>query len=142
MTVIAYDHKRKTISVDSAQSCGELRCGKVTKYVHLPDGGMAFGAGMWTNIKRIFAALAKSETPDYDAFSECTIILVRNGAVWEMDGSPTRDKVQRSWAWGTGKEVAIGALYAGASSDDAAGIAAKFDVYCGGPINTFQTRDV
>ena len=140
MTVIAYDHKRRTISVDSAVTAGDIRAGKMTKYVHLPDGGMAFGAGSWVQIKRIFAALKQSETPEPDLFTDCTIILMRNGNVYEMDGSPDREKVTRSWAWGTGRELALGALLAGADSATAAGIAAKLDVYCGGPINTFQTR--
>jgi len=140
MTVIAYDHKRKTISVDSAQSSSDVRCGRVTKYVHLPDSGMAFGCGDWTSIKRIFADLQQSETPAYEAFENCTIILVRGGRVWEMDGSPTREEVKKSWAWGTGREFALGALYCDATSEAAAQIAAKFNIYCGGPISTFKTR--
>ena len=88
----------------------------------------------------IFDQLKRSETPDPDMFTDCTLILVRGGNVYEMDGSPDREKVTRSWAWGSGRELALGALMAGADSATAAGIAAKLDVYCGGPINTFQTR--
>lgn len=138
MTVIAYDHKRKTISVDSLQTQGDMRAGRAKKYTHLPDGGMAFGAGTWSGIKRIFMALEKSETPPAEDFADCTIILVRGGKVYELDGSPTPERVMKSWAWGCGKPYAIGALLAGATSEQAAKIAAELDVYCGGPVNTFE----
>lgn len=141
MTVIAYDHKAKTISVDSLVTQSDIRSGRVTKFIHLPTGGMAFGAGAWASVKRIFAALMAAETPDYDDFAEVTIIVVdEKGKVWEMDGSPQREPITKSWAWGSGWRLALGALKAGASSDEAAKIAAELDTSCGGPVHTFSTK--
>lgn len=139
MTIIAYD--RKSISVDSRQTSGDFICGKVQKWMQLPDGGMAFGCGQWGDIQAIFSALRNSETPEPSHYSEVCIVTVDSkGKVWEQDGTPFKERITRPTAWGTGREVAQGALMAGADSNRAAQIACEFLTSCGGPVHTFQVR--
>lgn len=139
MTIIAYD--RKAVSVDSLISSGNIRAGSAEKFIALPQGGYAFACGDWGASRSIFMALLASETPDASHYSDCTIITIdNNGKVWEQDGCPHKEPVRRAWAWGSGRELALGALLAGASSKKAAEIAAKYDSTCGGTVHTFTTR--
>lgn len=139
MTVITYD--RKSISVDSLVTSGDIRYGSTDKFIELPQGGFAFGCGGLGAIKSIFMALLESETPSPEHFQDsCIITLDKDGRVWEQDGSAHKERVMRPWAWGSGQQVALGALSAGANSRQAAEIAAKFETSCGGKIHTFNTR--
>lgn len=140
MTVIVYDHKRHEIAVDSACTGGSIRFGNVTKFVELPDGRLALGCGTLANVKLIFDALKAGETPDTAWYEDTCIVMVESGRVYACDESPYRDETKRSWAWGTGMEVALGALYMGATAEQAAQAACKYVNTCGGPVHTFKTR--
>lgn len=49
---------------------------------------------------------------------------------------PYADPCPAPWAWGTGRMVALGALAAGQSAEEAIRTACKFDIYSGGDIIT------
>lgn len=136
MTVIAYDGQ--SMSVDSLLTDGDLRAGMVRKFRHLPDGSVVFCTGNWDAAQTIFDALERGEVPDASLFSDATIVtLDARGQVWEQNNYPRKSRIAKPWAWGSGGDLAIGALYAGASSRQAAQIAAKLDTACGGKIWTF-----
>lgn len=142
MTCIAYDHKKKEISVDSLATVGDgsQRWGMVTKFCDMPDGSRAFACGDLAAAEDVFASLKTSQTPDADNYKDCTIVVVRHdGSVWEYDG-PTPLRITKSWAWGSGDQFALGALFMGASSRDAVAAAIKYSTSCGGKIHTFKTR--
>lgn len=140
MTVIAYDHKRKEISVDSRLTSEDILVGKVQKFAHLPDGGIAFVCGLWESARRILNCLSQSKTPDDSDFSDVTVIVAQQGKVYTLGAGGIRELVQKSWAWGSGRDVALGALAVGATSAQAANAAAQLCLSCGGPIHTFKTR--
>ncbi len=140
MTVIAYDHKRHEIAVDSACTAGDVRAGSTTKFVELPDGRIAIGCGIHSNIKLIFEALRNGDTVDTAWYEDTAIVLVEAGHVYVMDESPYRDEFKKSWAWGSGMEVALGALHMGATAEQAAQTACKYITTCGGPVHVFKTR--
>lgn len=140
MTVIAYDHKRHEIAVDSACTGEGIKFGNVTKFIELPDGRIAVGCGKLASVKQIFDALRSGDTPDNSWFEDTCVVLVEDGHVYAMDESPYRDEYKRTWAWGTGMEVALGALYMGATAEQAAQAACKYITTCGGPVHVFKTR--
>lgn len=43
------------------------------------------------------------------------------------------------WAIETGRELALGAMAAGASAEEAVGVAIRFSVSCGGPVASFSS---
>lgn len=140
MTVIAYDHKRGEIAVDSECTGGDIKFGKVKKFIELPDGRIAIGCGSLANVMMIFDALAAGDTPDPGWFVNTCVVLVDGGKVYAMDETPYRDLTKRTWAWGTGMEVALGALHMGATAEQAAQAACKYITSCGGPVTVFKTR--
>jgi len=140
MTTIAYDKKRGEIAVDSrCTSDGVLCSNNVTKFVHLNGGGMGFFTGKWSEVLMLKEQVIDGGKPDPEQLEEATYIEVRNGKVTEFDG-PVGERINRSSAWGSGSEYAVGAMEAGATAAQAVKIAAKYDLATGGKIHVFKVK--
>lgn len=136
MTVIAWDGR--TLAVDRQSTHAGLRRG-VQKYRKLKGGGIvawcgALTAGLimaeWYEAGADLSKYPKCQDSDDNA----EIVVIRpRGAILTYDLHPAAIKYPRSrpWAWGCGRDYALGALAHGATAIEAVKIASKFDTHCG-----------
>lgn len=141
MTVIAYDHKRKTLSVDSLFVSGE-RKSYGSKFRVLDDGRVIVFAGDAKEGRKAAMAIEAGLAPTLAAIASCTIVVLytkgrQKGQVLMYDDNPEYERVTKTDAWGTGSDFAMGALDAGATSEEAVKIACKRSASCGGKVHTF-----
>src|ERR1700749_3656078 len=135
MTTIAYDGT--SVSVDSLVTSDGFKEGHYRKWRKLPNGDYVFGAGNWEDVTRIFEAMLAEEEPDEDLWESAIIVTLDTaGRVWEQYNSPRRERRRAMWAYGSGREFALGALEAGATSAQAVAIAKKYNTGTGGPVKT------
>lgn len=134
MTTIATDGV--SIAGDSLATSGDLVAFRsVVKIWRFKDS--LYGAcGLSTDLLK-FKEWQKSDedAEDTPTLSEgfSGIKLSRKG-VWHFDNAFAPHKAPKLWATGSGRELALGALYAGATAHRAVSIAAKLNVNTGGPI--------
>lgn len=141
MTTIAY--KADTLSFDS-QANGEDRIsGAVMKGGRMADGSLwAFCGNLWRLDKcKRWVTLPLNDPPDLDVDSEL-IVIRRDGSVlsWEVGG--WIDLEAPFYAWGSGAAIAMGAMYAGASAEQAVKIAADLDPWTGGKIHALTLAEI
>lgn len=109
--------------------------GLVTKIDRLRDGSLFSGAGKRAERAnmRNWLENPEGERPDTD---DTTCILVRpDGTITVFDGNDDLELGDVPfYAIGTGGAAALGAMYAGASAEDAVRIACKIAPFCGEPI--------
>ena len=139
MTTIAYDGT--SVSVDSLVTSDGFKEGHYRKWRKLPNGDYVFGAGNWEDVARIFEAMLAEEEPDEDLWESAIIVTLDTmGRVWEQYNSPRRERRRAVWAYGSGREFALGALEAGATSAQAVAIAKKYNTGTGGPVKTVHAK--
>lgn len=142
MTAIAYDAKNKTLAVDSLFTAGGRKT-YGTKYRLLADGRVVvvFAGGVVQGLKAL-DNLAAGKPITHEQIENVTIVAMylrgrRKGTVLVYEDSPTPTRHRGFGAWGSGSDVAIGALSAGASAEDAVKIAIKHHAECGGKVHVF-----
>jgi ATP-dependent protease HslVU (ClpYQ) peptidase subunit len=108
------------------------------KLYPLPDGSFVGAAGRTVDAERAVRVLY--EGGNADAPGDYTLMqLHRNGKVDVYEGSLRAViRMKPPYAIGSGADVAMGALLAGASAHEAVKIAAKIDVYTGGKITSYS----
>jgi ATP-dependent protease HslVU (ClpYQ) peptidase subunit len=108
------------------------------KVWHLEDGSIVGGAGQVRDVYRAVRALA--ENSNDEAEGDYNLLrLFPNGKLVRYDSSlDTPISVKAPQAIGTGSDVAVGAMLAGASAREAVKIASKVDVYTGGKITSYS----
>lgn len=142
MTVIAYDHKTRTLAVDSAFTSGERRSyGR--KFKELDDGRVVVFAGDVREGRKAIAAIAKGEAPTQTQIANCTLIVMHRrgpwaGRVYAYDENPEPERITKSESWGTGGDFAIAALDAGATAEQAVKITCRRSTSCGGKVHVFS----
>ena len=139
MTTIAYDHINKTIAVDSLCTSDTVSCGNVKKWLMLKDGTLVFGVGALPSVLMFFDAIKNGQEADPANYNNADIIIVRDGKVYECF-CPIPQEMKQSWAWGSGREFALGAMYTGCTADVAVKAAIKYDVRSGGKVHVFTTQ--
>jgi len=136
MTTVAWDGK--TLAADSQGTIGGIRC-KVAKILRSRNGFLAAAAGPADAIlpwlRWVAAGLKPDEQPEQLSDKGMVMIVDPKGRVYTFEGSPVRmPLLDKFWAFGSGGELAMGAMAMGADARTAVKVAAKFDVYTGGRI--------
>ncbi len=141
MTCIAY--KADTLAFDSQANGDDRITGAVMKGGRMADGSLwAFCGNLWwlDRCKR-WTALPLNDPPELDEESQL-IVIRRDGMVlaWEVGGWV--EIAAPFYAWGTGGLAAMGAMYAGATAEQAVHIAADLDPFTGGKIHALTLAEV
>jgi ATP-dependent protease HslVU (ClpYQ) peptidase subunit len=106
------------------------------KVFRLEDGRIVGGAGNSADVASWVEWLAAGKSGECpvvdDAFA--ALILHRDGSVLWVDHKGREMPIMLPAATGSGEEIAIGAMDAGASPEEAVAIACKRDIYSGGTI--------
>lgn len=139
MTTIAYNHKDKELASDSQGTAGDIVVpGQYTKLVRVEEGWAAFCGS--ANDVPVYTKILNGESPegDYTKLGNGVIVVPDKGSPYnfwfDSLGNPTKEKLSGSWALGSGREFALGAMAVGASAKDAVMAAIKYDIYSGGKV--------
>ena len=141
MTTIAYNHKDKEIAVDGQATSGNTVVSTSTKKLHRITHGWAAFAGE-------LGCVEGHDVVNLDRIQGEIIGLVMydTGQVFEVHINATGRvhmyKLTTDYAVGSGREYALGALYAGASAKDAVKAAIKYDIYSSGKITVKKMGDL
>lgn len=141
MTVIAF--RDGLMSADSLMSSGGTRAGWVRKVAkgkggHL--GGVAGEAGAGLKFLQWVEKGAKGKMPGGDISA---IFVKPDGSVFLIDKTAILIPSDAPfYATGTGGDLALGVMAAGAEADEAVLAAIKFDVHCGGAVTSVRLDPV
>jgi hypothetical protein len=142
MTVIAWDGK--TMSADKQGSSSGFKS-TVTKLFHGSDGKTVAGTGDLSRIKELNkwredGAIAK-DFPEWQRKDDtwvCLVVASGDGVIM-YEQSPIPIEIEDQYfAWGSGREVAIGAMHKGATSKEACEAAIYHQSGCGRGVDTVQ----
>ena len=131
MTTIAYDGKY--LAVDSQLTCDntfKVYQNKLWKFNH----GVFTVTGEWTDYPE-FQAMLNDEKQEAVVSKKCLCIFARDGKVYEWWPRHKPMQMVKRCAQGSGKELAVGAMYAGATAIEAVRIATRLDPFSGGKVN-------
>jgi hypothetical protein len=137
LTTIAY--RDGILAADSLVTSDGIRTSTIVKLARREKDGTLFGAcGRASLIRAAREWFLRGEPPE-DRIkikdNEAQFIIVRpNNDVETWDESGSSDDAAPFHALGSGRDIALGAMAAGASAIEAVRIAAKFDTGTGGPI--------
>lgn len=128
------------IAADSGVWHGNIYSGSMLKIRMMPEavgGGFASGSG---GAARVSAALdlvaaggLDARIPDDDGIS--LIWLRGDGTVWAIEKEASFQIHAAFHAEGSGKAIALGAMAAGATAEEAVRIACDLEQNCRGPVN-------
>lgn len=140
MSVIAWDGK--TLSADRQSTNAEMRV-SVSKMRKTDDAIIA-----WTGAYEYGLLLAQwyidgAQTDKWPAFQRtdkwCRLVVATKQGVVEYEQEPVAQPVSAEFfAWGAGRDFAMGALAMGATAQQAVEIASRFNVYCGVGIESHE----
>lgn len=137
MTTIAY--KDGQICGDGLAWENDVTCGVMQKVGPFADGSLWGFAGRIHYLNRIKEWVAwplwVGDPPDL--IDSTFVVVLPNGRVRQWEANGWCDVDAPFHAWGTGRQLALGAMAAGASAVQAVEIAADMDAYTGGPILAF-----
>ncbi len=133
MTSIAY--RDGILAADSRATAGDhgwVKADEVQKIFRLPDGSLFAGAGDQGlhGALRAFLSEESGERPDIGDSDAIQVML--DGKIWYYTGKSVRVAKAPFIALGSGLPALLGAMYAGASAQEAVAIACKIDPYSGG----------
>lgn len=136
MTTVAWDGK--SLAADSQATAGVLRC-RARKIVKSASGFVAAGAGDLNGIlpwlRWVQQGLKPEQQPETLHGKSTIIIVDPRGRAHTFEGSAVRVPLRNKfWAFGSGAELALGAMAMGADARTAVKIASQFDVYTGGRV--------
>ena len=138
MTIIAY--KDGIMAADTQTFSGDIRGAQTVKIV--AAGGRLYGASGDAGPSQAWrlAMLEGRDTtdllPDKDK-RNFTILEAGPDGVWQTDWSG-RSREPDAAAIGAGWEIALGAMHAGASAEDAVRICIAACVWCGGDVTVLR----
>lgn len=142
MTVVAWDGK--TLAADKMGDAGGLK--RTTTKIRRFDGGLFGSAGTASRGAEIFAWIEAGADPDkVPAFQLSpddyqSVMVVRNdGTVWVYGCSAHPFQMEDPFhAIGSGRDFAIAAMHLGCNSEQAAGVACRYESGCGMGIDTLE----
>lgn len=145
MTVVAWDGK--TLAVDRQATSGGL-ISEHTKIIKLKDGEVL---AFWGHINE-YALITSwyvngAIESEFPKLSDQIGMLVVSpeGAAVEYEANPAPIEIEVSfYAWGQGRELAMGAMAAGADAIQAVRIANQHSAYCGCGIDAWdlETKEI
>lgn len=136
MTTVAY--RDGVLAADSLCTSNDTVTGHAVKLRRLADGRLAGLLGRAGAAQRLLSwieAGAQGEQPGGDA---AVVIVDRDGATYYEDGVSERCSRAPFKAWGTGGCLAMGAMAAGTSAEQAVRIACEWDIYTGGDVTVLS----
>jgi|SRR5581483_1705919 len=136
MTTVAF--KDGQIAADSFVWDDHVCAGRTQKCGALPDGSVW---GFTGNLGQLHKCRAWLNLPlgDPPELSESSLIIVtRDGEVKEWDEHGWQICEAPFYAWGTGCDIARGAMAFGATAEQAVLIACDFDAYTGGEVRVLS----
>jgi len=134
MSVVAFDGR--TIAADRQATAGDMSI-TACKLFRLADGRILATTGTLEYgivLREWFeSGMDREKWPAFqrtDNFARC--ILASPEGVFEFEKEPVAQPVVDAFlAWGSGAQLAIGAMAAGADARTAVKIASEYNVYCG-----------
>ncbi len=143
MTIIAY--RDGILAADTFVWSGSITIGTTTKIIKAPDGWMAGTAGDSYAGECFRRWVMNRRTPEWsnDIENFTGLLIDPNGNVLSYDSKykgPSH-AIASFYAIGSGYEVAIGAMSAGASAEEAARIAIERCSHCGGMIDVLKLTE-
>lgn len=150
MTTIAY--RDGILAADSLVSGEMVRWGSTTKLAKAPCGWIGAACGdagaasefmWWVESQSIepfmppfFSAPEFKSPVDVDG-----LLIDGSGKIWCWAGRPRFFHLDADFtAIGSGSKIAMGAMAMGATAEQSVAVAAQFDVYTGGKIETLSIR--
>lgn len=140
MTTIVFRHG--VLASDSQTTSSNLRMHGVTKCIKT-DTYLAGGCGHLETLAAwldwVEGGMQEDKKPEGN--DKSTLFLIdKRGFILEYDEKMYPMKVGKHpfFAWGSGRDFALGALECGATAVEAVRVAAKYDIYTGGRIKTLQ----
>jgi ATP-dependent protease HslVU (ClpYQ) peptidase subunit len=139
MTTIVYNHKDGEIASDSQVTSGDLiQPWKCTKLIRINSGWVAMSGSVVDYGSYINILEGKDISGDKTNLKNQCLVIPDKGDSYnfwfDSLGHPVKEVVTGSWAIGSGREYALGALAVGASAKEAVRAAIKYDIYSGGKI--------
>jgi len=133
MSIIAWDGK--IVAADKQATEGDIRslCRKLERIrgaIVATVGDVSHSTKL---IKWYRAKGSEADFPKYSAKEDAMLIVFNdNGQVYEYGATGGKFLITDPFmAWGTGKDLALGAMAMGANAKKAAQIACKYNVTCG-----------
>lgn len=138
MTTVAY--KAGVLAADSLVTSNGVRDGAARK-IAKHKGMLLGGAGCWSTVTKFMdwvRAGAQGECPIETGGEANGFVVMPDGRfiMWSGRGPTTTESPY--FAFGSGREFALGAMAAGASAEEAVRVAIELDVYSGGPVTTLR----
>lgn len=138
MTVIVY--KKGIIGADSAVTYGDAIVTRdAQKIARSPTGVLGGASGGASFLREWVSWIEHGAFGELKVPKDSTAMLIREGGIIEVhdeDGHSVHGK--DFYAIGSGREIALGALYMGATVKQAVEAAVKFNIYCGGKAVTLK----
>ena len=136
MTVIAWDGV--TVAADSMANEDGLSS-TVTKLHTFKDGVLADVGELWACAAMRAWLTGDGAFPNVSGADASLIVFGPLGEVQEYQSTPyPLEEFSAPYAWGCGRDLALGAMLAGATAVEAARIACERSIYCGGPVHCWK----
>lgn len=136
MTTIAY--RDGVMAADSKVGCGTTVRGEIQKLYRVNGNVIGFSGALGTGLRflRWVEAGMPDDRPSLPHDDGFRGLLARSdGVCLTFDSDLMAQQIDAPFhACGSGVEIALGAMAAGASAEEAVKIAAQYDVYTGGTI--------
>lgn len=147
MTVIVWDGK--TLAADRQHNSGNLRCvvNKLTRHGDMLIGGAGLVTTTQAMTDWIIAGMDRATFPkefiiDEPGQSSPVWVINRNGTIAKFENSPYPMIMQdKTFAEGSGRDFAYGAMAMGADAVKAVEVASLYDIYCGGGVDALSFDD-
>jgi len=139
MSVIVWDGK--TLAADTLATNGNLKR-YTTKVWRMGDrlvGGAGTATGIQAMLDWIEGGMKREAFPKEDTSEDSVVVWVvhKNGYVAKFEGGPYPITYHdETWADGSGRDFAYGAMAMGADAAKAVEVACLYDAYCGGKVET------
>lgn len=136
MTTIAY--RAGVLASDTLVTIGETRSGTTVKIGRTADGFL-WGVCGTMQALQAYRGWVEARAGDPPKFDEATLILVSpKGDVSDWYGAGWCESHAEFQAWGSGDQIAIGAMGAGASAKQAVKVAIRFNTSSGGDVTVMK----
>lgn len=143
MSIVAWDGK--TIAADRQCTAGDLML-RATKIRRINNGDILAWTGTLENGMTLADWYERGADqklwPTFQASdSWCRLIVVSKGRAYSYEQLPVKQLVEdRFAAWGSGRDLAMGALAMGATAVEAVKVASRFSSTCGMGVESFKVR--
>lgn len=143
MTVIAWDGR--TLAADRQATNAECRR-EVKKIYRLKSGELASFCGLEAGARELLSwyedGADPAKYPPLQATQDWVrLIVVTRKGVFEYEQRPVKQPLkEKFFAWGSGRDFALGAMAAGATAKQAVLIASRYSVGCGMGVDVARPR--